>query len=259
VADEFADASDVLRLKQSVNQYYQDYGFVNQLGNGTWSDSYDDFVLLADYRHNYITLENDTWIYDDSAPREIGSRLPYQSSIFINNVTYHLPAPLLDYGGNCTPHDLPWSYYGNCMCFNGKPIPHDWSAPANINCVSQKGYVWGFNSFLTIIGLVSQILWVVGTWAVWMDANWNSKLCRHRRRLGGTFRCVADLAEAMKADLGDEYGAYNEEDLTKALDKCNDVGYVVVKEIDGLARIRLAGIEPGPRSDLWVQEGKLYG
>jgi hypothetical protein len=78
-----------------------------------------------------------------------------------------------------------------------------------------------------LVGLILEAIWAIGCWVVWLDANVNSQLVKHRRRAGGTVRNVLDLAESVNRDLGTNTCAYGDEELAAALEQCEPVGYSV--------------------------------
>lgn len=85
----------------------------------------------------------------------------------------------------------------------------------------------GLFQLLTLIGLALEGFWVFGCWAVWLDANVNSSLVKHRRSGFGAIRNVLDLAESINRDLGDKTCAYSNTDLERALKDCDRIGFSV--------------------------------
>lgn len=80
----------------------------------------------------------------------------------------------------------------------------------------------GFSSIVLYVILGLQIIWTVGMYAVWMDANINSELVSFGRKIRGPFRAAADLVEAMNETLGHEYCAYKDKEIAKALEGSGD-------------------------------------
>ncbi|KAH8669763.1 hypothetical protein BGZ60DRAFT_538598 [Tricladium varicosporioides] len=77
-------------------------------------------------------------------------------------------------------------------------------------------YGWGFSFYWFQITYGTLGLWLIGTYAMWMDTQHNSEIVRGGHRMG-TFRATLDLAEVMKKVLGPNTDHYTEEDLAKAL------------------------------------------
>jgi hypothetical protein len=80
------------------------------------------------------------------------------------------------------------------------------------------GYQWGFAT------IWQQIIWMLGTYCVWIDAQHNSKLRRKGRTINA-YRAVADMAEAMTEALGPNLAAYSGMELEEALKSRGGVMY----------------------------------
>jgi hypothetical protein len=75
---------------------------------------------------------------------------------------------------------------------------------------------------------------------VWLDVELRSQLVQKRGQLG-TWRAILDLATALQAVLGRDTGAYDEEELERAVARLNPLVYVVQEdEIRSVERIALS-------------------
>lgn len=100
------------------------------------------------------------------------------------------------------------------LCHQGNAIPWDSAV-----CLGSPYFVWGFSSLLLYIVLSLQLVWTLGMFIVWLDANTCSKLCRKQRKMRGSFRNALDLAEAVREVLGDNLCAYSESEIARQLGK----------------------------------------
>ena len=83
-----------------------------------------------------------------------------------------------------------------------------------------------------------------------------SQLLFKNRRLRGGFRAAADLAEAMKDVLGDEFCAYSDDEIARELDhERNGLRYYTSENNDkGISHIGI-----GSHGSLGLDNSKLYG
>ncbi len=87
-----------------------------------------------------------------------------------------------------------------------------------------------------------------------MDCDTNSEFCKKRRRLG-TWRAIADIAEAMREELGPDICAYSEEELYEALEKRPPVKYYSTRATeDQPGYIGLSSRQSGQLNLQWNQE-----
>lgn len=92
---------------------------------------------------------------------------------------------------------------------------------------------------------------------VWLDANINSTLCQHGRKVRGHFRAAADISEAAREVLGKQTCAYTDEELARELDKQPGVRYYTENVGSGdIAHVGLSSRRLGP---VLVDGYKLYG
>jgi hypothetical protein len=94
--------------------------------------------------------------------------------------------------------------------------------------------------------------WLLGTWVVYLDAEYNSEFVKKGRGYG-TWRAILDLAESVNRDLGPDTCAYSEEELVRALEEQNAVGYVIEERENGVPHIGLRN-----HSELRQRRLRLY-
>ena len=93
---------------------------------------------------------------------------------------------------------------------------------------------------------------------VWLDANLNSQLCRNGRKVRGYFRAAADVSEAMRETLGDEFCAYSDAEIAKELGKeRNGLRYYTSYAKDG--EVSHIGISATQRNGLLIRDDVTYG
>ncbi|KAL8945805.1 MAG: hypothetical protein Q9222_007704 [Ikaeria aurantiellina] len=125
-------------------------------------------------------------------------------------------------------------------------------------CFTKSYFVWGFSSIVLYIVLGLQILWTFGMYCVWLDANIFSELVRSGRTIRGPFRAAADLVEAMNETLGNEYCAYSEQEIEKALQRSGDT-----LKYDSLLRegsdVLHVGLSTDKDARVLMSRKRLYG
>ena len=91
---------------------------------------------------------------------------------------------------------------------------------------------------------------------IWLHANMTSQLLFKNRKVRGHYRATADLAEAMKDVLGDEYCAYSDNEIARELKReRNGLRYHSTDDkVKGIAHIGLAS-----HGGLGLDNSKLYG
>ena len=143
-------------------------------------------------------------------------------------------------------------------CYRNQKLPPD-DLESKTQCLPQGYFAWGFSSLFLYIVLSFQIVWTVGMYVIWLDANIYSDLCRKRRKIGGPFRATLDLAEAIHNTLGDESCAYSQAELAQQLKNANGtLQYYATRNhvVGGVSHI---GIGPAGAQKLTLEEGALYG
>jgi hypothetical protein len=176
-------------------------------------------LLLHPAFHSYVAASQ-------SGPEIV----PYNSTLWYNGTSLQLSAPFLRFDQTCSWFNDP---LGVCMCLKDTPIYTDWRADSsggNFKCINDSNsYIWGFASFISIIGLYMEIIWIFGCWLIWAEATRCSNLVNANRPGTGTIRNIIDISGAIRKDLGDHTSLYNESLLREELDRCPQVGYVVEK------------------------------
>lgn len=139
---------------------------------------------------------------------------------------------------------------------NGDPLPN--SAKDKPQCIPKPYFVWGFSSLLLYIILPLQMIWALGMFLVWLHAHMTSELLLAQRTVHGPLRAAADLAEAMKEVLGDEFCNYQDGELQRELksEGGNLRFYTKDGEEDEVGHI---GISSKEDRALALKRTKLYG
>ena len=104
---------------------------------------------------------------------------------------------------------------------NGQPLPADWKFPQS--CVSNEDFVWGFSSFLLLLGLIFEAAWVSTVYMVWLNANTRSVLRRRGFGLTHIHANAALFAGLMRENVSDEDEGCTAEEMEKAMGKVGDV------------------------------------
>jgi hypothetical protein len=186
--------------------------------------------------------------------------VPYNSTLLWNGSAVPLEAPFLNL--SMRQEDCAWVTGASrtsplCVCYQGAVLTSDFQDPRNLICISEEGYVWGFSSVITVIGMILEVCWIVGCFGMWLDVHINSSLFRMNRRGSGVVRNILDVGGAIWTDLGRDTGAYGNGALLKELDKVPPVGYQVVD--DGLqGRISIVSVPGARRRGPGLKAGTLY-
>ncbi|KAE9981709.1 hypothetical protein EG327_006110 [Venturia inaequalis] len=126
----------------------------------------------------------------------------------------------------------------------------------HISCELEKNYAWGFATFWVLLSALLCTIWIIGTYAIWLDAQHHSELVRKGRKMGMN-RAIVDVAESITEALGPEINAYSEAELEKALKKHPGVMFSVEERVEkGTERIRLSYKRDGRLQLSWM---KKYG
>lgn len=183
--------------------------------------------------------------------------VPYNSTLWWNGSGLPLAAPFLDFPAR--EDDCSWfSVTGMCLCYRGALLTSDFRGDDNLICISEEGYVWGFSSVITLIGLILEVCWVVGCFGMWLDVHINSGLFRMNRRGSGVVRNILDVGGAIRHDLGGDTGAYGDGALLKELEKLPPVGYEVVDGEGRHSRISIVSMPGARRRGAGLKAGRLY-
>ena len=129
-------------------------------------------------------------------------------------------------------------------------------------CTQESSYSWGFTTEIVFLICISNFIWFLGIYVLWMDGERSSEMVRKGRRLGRN-RAVIDIAEVLTARLGHDTAAYSEDDLIKALQTAEPVKYSVSPVIDPtVAHLGLSSVDRGrmiDRDRVKLEWEKLYG
>lgn len=166
-----------------------------------------------------------TWYELNSTINPGPGIVPYNSTFWLNGTEHELQAPFLDMGLGCSQYNNYFTGMGNCICFDGEPVTYDWYHDNNMTCIPPKLYIWGFSSYVTFVGLVLELIWIV--LALWVRGytQWWSSLMKHRQvKTAGLIRNVMEVGPALVRYLdGDEVSL--EGDLAEKLQRCRRIGY----------------------------------
>lgn len=209
---------------------------------------------------------NMTFVLDPSInmsgtdPGEDLEPMPYNSTLWFNGSAIALDAPFLSLPANQS--DCDWfSYVGPCLCYRDALLTTDFREDNNANliCISEEGYVWGFSSIMMLVGIILEVCWMLGCFGMWLDVHINSTLFRMNRPSSGRVRNILDVAGAIQRDLGEDTGAYKDGELKKALAKCPPVGFEVdgSGKVDRIAIVSMPGVRRR-RSRVRIESSRLY-
>lgn len=179
----------------------------------------------------------------------------FPTTIYVNGVEAELATPFLNIGQRCATHSNFFTSLGSCVCYRGESIEYDWYSDDNMSCLSKRGYVWGFASFLTLVGLILEAVWAIGCCCVWLDANLNSNILKNRRSCVGVTRNALEMAESVNRDVGTSRSAYSGKELENALKRCDKITYSVEEKGDVS---RIGNVSEGLKQRPWIYEGIRY-
>ena len=175
---------------------------------------------------------------------DTNSRYESVMNFTVNGQTYQVPSNF-------------FSASSEWYCYADEILPHGFQdSPI---CLAESYFAWGFSSLILYILLSLQLVWTLGMFLVWLDANVCSELCRKGRKMRGSFRNALDLAEAVREVLGDELCAYSEKEIERQLGKSR-IGlqfYSTSDTDDGISHIGISSLKSGQRFHL--HDKSLYG
>ena len=128
--------------------------------------------------------------------------------------------------------------------------------PSNVVCIANDTYQWGFSTGASMVFLILNSIWAIGTYTVWMSVIRKSQLCQKRRYLG-TYRATIDMAEAITTELGSDICAYSDKEIKDELKK-SDIKYNVMEGIEGLPD-HIGLFNRVDSAELRLNFGELYG
>lgn len=128
--------------------------------------------------------------------------------------------------------------------------------PNNVVCIAGNTYQWGFSTGASMVFLILNSIWAIGTYSVWIAVTHKSELFR-KRGYFGLYRATVDMAEAVTTELGTEIGAYSNKEIKDKLKKSN-IKYNVIEGVAGLPdHIGLSNKVYD--TELRLNFGELYG
>lgn len=199
---------------------------------------------------------------DSSIPYGPAS-VPYNSTLWYRGVDIPLQAPFLT-PQNCTWSQIQHSYdesrLSDCICYKGQLILQDFRVDDHKVCTGGAEYVWGFSRFLTLIGLIHELLWVFICIYLYFSTN-RSTINRHDRSAIGTLRNAMDFAEVVKEELGDNICLYTNRQLMEALSQSPPIGYATKERGDGITHLGLVSVMDGGvvKRKIKLNPEKRYG
>ncbi|KAL8826977.1 MAG: hypothetical protein Q9191_003464 [Dirinaria sp. TL-2023a] len=151
-----------------------------------------------------------------------------------------------------------WTLYQDYLSYhNTSQTTFYTQDPANYNCVAEQGvYQWGFSGEWVLVVICVNCLWVFGLWILWVDTELKSQFTRVGRRMG-TYRAIADIAEAMREDLGPNLCAYSDKELAHALKTQGRLKYYVREGAEDEAGH--IGLSSRMSEKVHLDWGKKYG
>ena len=188
----------------------------------------------------------------------------WYSNITFRNHTYAITnysmyiLPQISYSYSTTHNTVYTHSSTEFICTkDGDPLPD--SVKEKPQCIPKPFFVWGFSSLLLYIILPLQMAWTLGMFFVWLHAHTTSELLRGQRTVHGPLRAVADLAEAMKEVLGDEFCNYRDREIRREL--WSEGGNLRYYTRDGEDEDEVGhiGISSREERKLDLKKMKLYG
>ncbi|KAI3325339.1 hypothetical protein HD806DRAFT_533008 [Xylariaceae sp. AK1471] len=189
---------------------------------------YNESKFEAAYWSNFILNE--------SVPLKAGI-VPYNSTLQFKGSSIAIAAPFLDIGMNCAGNSI-FTSLGNCVCYKGQPIPFDLLSDKKAICNTAPGYVWGFSSSLTYLGLILEAVWMACCFISYPWLSLRSKLLGVEPiKSAKTMRLLLDCSESVCNDIGLVAKELPEEELAERL-KNTRIGYQAEVR-DGKLRYRI--------------------
>lgn len=161
-----------------------------------------------------------SFAYNESIKPDAGV-IPYNSTLWLNQVAFRLSAPFLDVGYQCSGQSI-FTSLGNCVCYEGQPIPIERLGDDKMLCNTAPGYVWGFSSNLLVKGTAMEAAWLACTFLCYVGLKCGSRMIRVDKqgdKTEGLMRLALDFSESARDDLGSEQSrVLKEKELKKGLE-----------------------------------------
>lgn len=187
------------------------------------------------------------------------SNIHYNSTLWFKNSSIQLSSPFLDVGYGCSGHTN-FSTLGNCICYKGKPISLDLLNENQAICKTAPGYVWGFSSRLTVLGMALEAAWMGSCFILYLYLSLRCKCIRNETvKAAGNIRLAMDLTESVQRDLGED-ATYMPEKQAKEKLKYVRIGYKPeVLTSNQIVRYRLVSGLPDNTVKERVEERLRFG
>lgn len=151
------------------------------------------------------------------------------------------------------------SSIAHTYCYRGEKLA-DYTDPSP-ECMAISDYTWGFSSSVLYILLPLQLIWTLGMFFIWLDADIYSELYQKGRKMHGSFRNALDIAEAVKEVLGDEICAYLNKEIARQLDKSRArLRFYTISDADsGISHIGIGSNSSETGQKFRLHDNGLYG
>ncbi len=101
------------------------------------------------------------------------------------------------------------------------------------SCQQTATYKWGFSFLLLLIVLVLFIVWLVGTYLLWLDAHLHSRLDMVKRDMG-LYRAALDLVSVIQGDLDKDIDSLTPNRvLSKNINANKEAGMISLQHLSG--------------------------
>ncbi|KAK9794092.1 hypothetical protein SCARD494_05669 [Seiridium cardinale] len=224
--------------------------------------THNDSLTVCPFPYNETGLEKVSWVnltLNSSTPiewKDLRSKnLHYNSTLKYNNSSFHLPSPFLDVGYGCSGNTK-FSTLGNCICYKRKPISLDLLSDYKAVCKTAPGYVWGFSSRLTVLGMALEATWMGCCFIPYVYLSIRCKCIRNDAiKTAGTLKLAMDLTESVQRDIGGHVTFMTEEKAKEEL-KAIRIGYKPeTLASNQIARYRLVSSPPDKTAKKRFSEG----
>ena len=193
----------------------------------------------------------------------VAASIPYNSTFWYKGTEISLQAPFLGFM-NCTWLQFKRSDASisppDCLCYKGELVLQDFRVGNHKACTGGAEYVWGFSHFITLIGLILELVWCLVCGYLYLSTNIGI-INLYDRSAVGTLRNALDFAEVVKEELGDDICLYTNKQLMEALSDSHPIGYATKERSDGITHLGLVPVKDGGavRRRTLLDPKKFYG
>jgi len=149
------------------------------------------------------------------------------------------------------PNGLIWDVE---TCWNGTILV---TAELPTSCIQLHGYVYGLSSNISVLFVILEVVWIIGMFGIWWDANAHSELNRRGWRRNGMLRSIVDLMEPVNTDIGPQACSYSDAELMKAVEG-KKIGYYV-ERADAKSNKSHLGLSSTRRTQVKLEQSVTYG